>query len=257
VRNLKITVHPDGSAFITGSLPKFISGSNVGTATYELVVEALAALESTFGLDPTFTWVRRLDIAGTMTLSKPPPSYYHTLGDCPRLTRTTYRTGLMWPSRRHTLLVYDKGTEAKVASNLLRFEVQLKKDLSRQLGQTIALGDLKDPVLYSRLVNLWASRYESITKVRSQTLEPTHLPSEMRGQLARIGVESAGGMATLRSQISTWPVTAGQRCRLRKIVKELCQSGNSEHDKALIEELDRAVEKERKNALAQVAGHLV
>jgi len=81
-------------------------------------------------------------------------------------------------------------------------------------------------------------------------LEPTPSPRQLERQFATIGVADSGGEAAAVSAIDTWPFSTKQKSNLRKRVRELASQAVSPESAVLIAELDAAVERAARRALA-------
>ena len=86
-------------------------------------------------------------------------------------------------------------------------------------------------------------------KISQHTLiEPTGM-KDFRRQLEQKGIEHAGGQMPIINQLNTWKIDHQTKTRYRRLVKDLCQSGNSPADLQLIEELNEAVQQSMNDAL--------
>ena len=251
LRNLRLRQDSEGRLKVWGSLPKYLKGSNVDTFTRSEITEAVEKLAFEAGIDPDFTRVYGLDLAATMPLCREVFEYFSILGERSRFIRKTYgRTGVAYESKIRTLTFYDKGEEAGIDGNLLRFEVKLKKKLKQQLGRQVVLSDLCTNASFEQLVHRWEKEYRTVQKIKSQPMitEPKDT-KDFRSQIERIGASAAGGQETLLAQIDCWNPPADTKKYWRQLVRGSCTGGNSEEDTAMIEELDYAVEAAIEEAL--------
>ena len=248
--NMRVRLRPDGELTVCGSLPRFLLSSNVGTMRRVEVAEAVRSLAAAFDVRPEACRVYRLDLAATMAMPRPVPLYLDALGTVPRTKRRTHGAETVaYDTQARTLQFYDKGKEAGVSGNLLRFEVQYRKRLKRRLKQEVTLADLYDPAFFAGLPCRWLGEYRRVPKRRSHLLKPTTSVRELTRQLAGIGLGHVGVDAALRQVDAGGEVTRQQKCRLRSAVTGLAVEGNSQADIDLIRELDAAAEEAHRFAL--------
>ena len=249
-RNMHVRVRSDGEVSVCGSLPRFHLGSNAGTLRRQEVERAVTALSAAFGVPPEVWRVYRLDLAATMPMPRPVSFYLDVLGPVSRMQMRRFGgETVTYVNKRRTLQFYDKGKEADLPGHLLRFELQYKKGLKRQLKREVTLADLYDPAFFAGLVGRWLEACRRVPKRRRQVLEPTGGKSDLTRQLARIGLERMGGAVVVRQEIGTWEQDRRVLHRLRAKVTELEAEGNSRADADLIGELDAAVEQAKRLAL--------
>ena len=250
IKNMRVRLRPDGELTVCGSLPRFLLGSNVGTLRCAEVEEAVRSLAAAFDVRPEMCRVYRLDLAATMPMPRPVPLYLDALGTVPRTKRRTHGAETVaYDTQARTLQFYDKGKEAGVPGNLLRFEVQYRKRLKRRLKQEVTLADLPDPVFFAGLACRWLEEYRRVPKRRRHLLKPTPSVKGLKRRLEGIGLEQLGGAATLREEIGTWDLDRQQKHRLRSAVASLEAEGNSQADIDLIREMDAAVDEAYRLAL--------
>jgi len=250
-RNLHVKLKEDMSAYISVSLPNFVNGQNVDTLRFDELCKGVEEIYDSFGFDPRLARIYELDVAATVKLASCPRSYFLLLGDIPGTQMWPKENGLYWILGYRTICVYDKGREAGVDGNKLRLEVRYSRAIKKQLDWPITLYDCLDPSNFARFANLWFEAYRSINKVTPQILEPTPYPSELRKQLARIGVETENGVCQLLRQINTWGYSHHQLTSLRNEIRNLAMGGNKDLALRMLAELDSSVTLEKDRALDQ------
>ena len=249
--NMRVRLRSDGELVVQGSLSRFLLGSNVGTLRCGEVEEAVRSLAAAFDVRPEMCRVYRLDLAATMPMPRPVPLYLDALGPVPRTKRRTYgNETVAYVNGVRTLQFYDKGKEASLPSNLLRFEVQYKKRLKRQLKRAVTLADLRDPAFFAQNARRWQRECQRVPKRRRYRLTPTMSVRHLLRQLAGFGLAYFGGLAAVLCQVETWKGTRQQKCRLRSALVDLATGGDDPADVRLIQEFDAAVEEAVRRALA-------
>ena len=257
--NLRVQIRDDGFIKVKGSLPRFLRGDNGTTMRWPDAQEGAIELINTFGLDPGTTRLHRLDIAASMQVKHAPRRYIKLLQHVSRAKRRPYENGVYFHTSQRKLLFYDKRRLARASKrkgaqsnvNLLRYEMQLAgKGLASEMGQPVYLSDLLSPAFFARGVERWYHRYHTVHKEISPVLEPVRKTKELLRQLARIGLETHGGMAALMEEVEDWKILPGELYQHRKGIIKLGEEGGCRTDQALAEELDEMVERSRQEILA-------
>lgn len=266
LRNLRVKLEADGRLLVSGSLTRYGAGSNVENLTVAGVKQAVQELAAALGLDPAVARVYRCDVGSTFRVPRPPVAYLQRLVSAPRCGRAEYEgetvmflAGKAREARqaRRVLSLYDKAKQAGIKGEyLLRYEMQLRRRLKRQIKQALTLADLCDPDTFERLVRRWREEYERVHKARRHELGPTGSTRELEKQLAMVGLECMG-VQSARNQLSTWraegTVRDRQYHRLKRRVRELATGGAAEEDQEIIEELSRGVQQAASRALSTEA----
>ena len=252
LHNLRINDREDGRLTISGSIPKYLLGSNVHTLNYSDLTSAISQLSCDLGIDPTFAKVLKMDLAATLEMPRCASTYYSVFGNLSRFAKEQYKNGIIYRSKVRSFAIYDKGKEARIdQDNLLRMEVNLRR-IKYHFGQTLFLSDLENPDIFTRLVEKWYRYYQAIQKIRRTSLVKPSSMKDLRNQVAGIGIESLGGQEYLLQQINRWDLNENNHRSCTKFVKDVCGSGNSEVDDQLIKELDQAVDQQREVLLSEV-----
>lgn len=266
LRGLHVRLWADSVLRVTGSLTKYARGDNIQNLTLAGVEWVVEDLATALHLDPATARVFRLDVGCTFRMPRSPVMYLDRLVSAPRYRRAEYEdeTVLFLAGKarktgqaQRVLSFYDKARQASVEDeNLLRYEMQLRRRLKRQIGQALTLADLCDPDTFGQLVQRWREEYECVHKARRHVLQSTGSTRELEKQLAMVGLECMGAQSA-RNQLSTWraegTVRNRQYHRLKRRVRELATSGAAEEDREVIEELSRAVERAERRALSTEA----
>ena len=168
--NLYVRVTPC-TCTVTGSLPMFLSGSNVETFTRQRVLMAMTIASDMLGVDLDAADVTRLDVAATLPMEHEPREYYQYMGILRGATRSTRGSSLYYYKRGHDgLCFYDKEREAHLSDgrHLLRYEARYTGNLCRSFGVSHVTGaDLLEGDFYRAAVERWRQDYDKITKIRT------------------------------------------------------------------------------------------
>lgn len=231
-----------------GSLPQFVHGSNVETLSVEECREAIHVLQEELDLDPAECIMSRIDLAATMRMPRPVQQYLPLFGPLPRVLRDIYiGRGVQWVWQHRAVSVYDKALREKkkcrvdLPGNLLRFEVQYRSRLKRQLGGVFTLADLMEAQTVNLLASWWKVWYDKIEKLPGFEVGLiTPRVSDLDKLIGRIGIDTVG-FDRLLAWINAAGVTSLQKGRLRTRLKMRAQTSPSPVSSALISELDAAV----------------
>lgn len=181
IGNLCLRVH-NGSISGCGSFSKFIYGDNLHTID-RLETEAVVnALCDVIGCDISRARVTQLEFGTNFHLSQPVGNYLNLLGSSPRTKRIeeaindsspqtiTYRPNGKQGYFRHKL--YDKGAEAGVKGNILRYELRFTTRIARYLKIKggITLSTLYDSHFYDYMQQRYYDFYDSIKKMNDVTI---------------------------------------------------------------------------------------
>ncbi len=254
--NLYVRYHPAGVLGVNGSLPVYLKDSNVETTLRYEIREAARHLASRLGFDPHRARVYRMDLAATMEMPRPVAEYLPVLSAPPRFT-TTIHPGetVTFSTKSRSLSFYNKGRTTGVSGNLLRFEVKLKKRLKERFHRAVVLSDLYDAEFFALMVECWKDAYALVRKLRRPVLLPVSTPRQLERELARAGLQAAGGEQAVTGIVGGWDLGRSVY-PLRRCIRELAGSGASHADVDLIEELDAAIERAARRALGDAGGSI-
>ncbi len=212
--SLRATVYP-GKAVVVGSLPRFVYGTNARALDPAGVRGGLSAISSSAGLSEAAVLgaaVRRVDVAANLLLAYPPAEYARALADVPRAARLQASPGsVVFRNTVREVAFYDKGAELAAKGravpeewagrHVLRYELRLKRQLSREFGRTVRAADLAEPAFHNGLVERWRDRYATVRTRRPLRLLRATGTRELRDALALRGVEAEGGPHAVRAAI--------------------------------------------------------
>lgn len=246
LRNLTVRVWP-GRVWLTGSLAKFHLGNNIQTLSRSDTARAIDGLSDALGESIARARVFRLDIGQTFEMTQAPAVYWREFLTPARTRRQDYRLeSLTFCNKRRAVVFYDKQAETKRAraksseragatestallsrSNLLRFEVQFKRGISRVFGWSeIRAETLSDPAFFSRAVREWEAVYFRLSRSRLVEVPDggCDVKSVMDG-LAIIGIQTLGGLQRTLDWVETTRrsgrIDKGQAYRLRHKLEAL------------------------------------
>ncbi|MEM8556228.1 MAG: hypothetical protein AAGG50_00125 [Bacteroidota bacterium] len=205
---------------------------------------AAADLATILDFNPADGLVYRLDLAATLELPRPVAEYLPLFGPISRVDRIIHeKRGVVYPWSYRTVSVYDKGHEAKVPGHLLRFEVQYKQQVKRQLKLTSALtlADLAAASTMAMLAQRWQAWYDRIPKLRIPALTLSPSVKDLDVQLAQIGLAKVG-LDHLLGLVDASALTPSTKTRMRTRLKERATGGGSSVSASRIDELDTAIE---------------
>jgi hypothetical protein len=266
LRNLKVRVW-SGRVWLTGSLPKFYFGNNVETLTRKETERAITKLSDALGESLAGANVFRLDIGRTFEVSRPPSDYWRDIVTPARMKRHEYGLeSLTLCNRQRAVVFYDKQAETRRAgarpneraeakratgflsqSNLLRFEVQLKRKLGQALGwQDIRAGTLSNAAFYERAVGEWEALYFRLERGRLVRLpQGENDVKSVMNRFAALGVQEFGGLQRAIDWVETerqaGRIDKGQAFRLRQKLKDLSRLETVTVESDAARELDAKV----------------
>ena len=183
IGNMLVTAKEHGLT-ITGSLPKFLNGHNIGTSDYKGVLMSLEKLSDELHIRPddlSKARVNRMDLAATIKTNHLETDYFNHLGYKPRYYRYEEGSTVYYNSaaknranKRTQDVFYSKSEEVKKEnnpslkdynkSNLLRCETRILRPFKYFRG-TITVNQLTDKEFHKQCVNKWNQEYNSINKI--------------------------------------------------------------------------------------------
>jgi hypothetical protein len=264
LRNLIVRVRP-GSVWLTGSLAKFHLGNNVETMSRTETTRAIERLSDVLGESVAQARVFRLDIGQTFEVSQTPAVYWREFVTPARMRRQDYGVeSLTFCNKQRAVIFYDKQAESRrrggkpsemagakestahlSRSNLLRFEVQFKRRISRVFAwPDIKAATLSDPAFCETAVMEWKAVYFRLERSRLVQLpEGCCDVKSVMDRLAILGVQSFGGLQHTLDWIETergsGRIDKGQAYRLRQKLKGLSRRQTATPESGL--ELDAKV----------------
>lgn len=185
IGGLQVSIYPY-NIYISGSLAKYYYGNNVARLDRCNTAYAIEKLCDQLHSDITTAKVTTIEFGAVFTLSRPVKEYYARFGYVPNMLRWLdipgetiyYRTRGKDPAKQ--LAFYDKSKECSIAgvdipdvlSNLLRYEMRLKRLPQILQEKDITAGKLADNRLYSKIMEKYKENYFAIHKDRTRIIAP-------------------------------------------------------------------------------------
>lgn len=176
-----------GYVYITGSLAKFMHGSNVYTLDRHTTGQAIEMLGDGLHVDLGNASVTELEFGQNFIVSRHVGEYLQRLGDMPRMNRSEFGKSSLYymgkgKKKPLVLTFYDKKADALAKGmalpagydgvNLLRYEMRLKGRLPYRLGvPAVAASTLSERPFYDMMVRRYVDMYFSIKKVNKLIIE--------------------------------------------------------------------------------------
>ena len=237
-----VKLEEDGSIFLRGSLASMLYGNNLQTLTYSDLKASINHLVEQFGIDPSESLVRRLDMAATMEMPRAIPYYINILGVTPRFKPIIVPgESIKYTQTNKAILIYDKGKKEKETGNYLRAEVQYQRQLNKLGFSNLKLSDLINPKVYEVLVYQWLNEVLKIERKRRHIIEPVTGKTALLEQYARIQLPELGGAENQIAIIDSWDIPKQEKGKHRKLLRSLERTGNSKKDQTVSNELDEAL----------------
>jgi hypothetical protein len=240
---------------ISGSLPRYLCGSNAFTMTRAGTKEAIERMSNALSLPLGEARAYRLDMAGNIVLRHPVGEYLATLGPWKQANRKDFSNGnISYQGGRCTLNFYDKILDLNRKSvpipdhwenrNVLRVELQMKKAVKDQIGRSVFGRDLWNEDVYHKAIQKWKDSYLSVEKLKLMEEMPMGSVKSARAYFEYLGIQTLGYDNTLqrvRMAKSLGQITIGQAKEIRRALRKIMAFPKGEA-KGLIEELNREVE---------------
>ena len=162
-----------------GSIAKFLLGNNVVPFSLAMISEAIDLLSDMLHYDMRKAKISRLDVGYNFRMEHPVPMYLAMCKGLSRFTRISYgNSTLYYKQVEKELILYDKIQEMKDKkmngliplkyrqAYLLRYELQLHKNLERLLKQVVTGATLCDEAFQRKLLDMWYNLYCQIRKAQ-------------------------------------------------------------------------------------------
>lgn len=253
-----------GYVYITGSLAKFMHGSNVYTLDRHTTGQAIEMLGDGLHVDLGNASVTELEFGQNFIVSRHVGEYLQRLGDMPRMTRGEFGKSSLYymgkgKKKPLVLTFYDKKADALAKGmalpagydgvNLLRYEMRLKGRLPYRLGvPAVTASTLSERPFYDMMVRRYVDMYFSIKKVNKLIIEDM-TKIKTAGDAFTMLVASLvrdGGKAyvdTFVERLKAEKVFDNRMeyTRLRKKIREVTEMSGGIAKEELVKELDDAV----------------
>lgn len=166
---------------VEGSLAKFHFGNNIETLNIHTTKEAIDNISDLLGIDMHQSKVISFEFGTNFQIKHDVSVYLQLLGEFPRLKRSDISNESLYYMGRgkgkrkpKTICFYNKTAEiktrhnnAKVANNLLRYEIRFNGGLRNRFGVEVLASTLYEVEFYTKLVQLYHDYYFSINKIKS------------------------------------------------------------------------------------------
>jgi len=267
--NFKITLKFDNNdrpikLYFNGSLPKFYNGNNLIHFNIKDVGFAIQMLSDNLNVDMKYAILTRVDFGVNFDVEYSVHQYISCLLAYPRLQTMRFNNSVTFftKSDYKSLIFYDKLAEIKnknkktyhsfseenLNRNVLRYEIQLKKNLKRRLQlDKVFLKDLCSDTVQNKLVNHWVKSYSRVVKL-SLDIDPIHLLHSHNGLYKYLAFHGADklGYERLSNTISELQFdvknTAVKRSKMKATLNELLRDVRENAlDKNLMGELDNKI----------------
>lgn len=167
----------DKRASLTGSVTKYLTGSNFNTMRQRDLSETVCRLSDDVGLEANKIWVSSLEIGDTFVMEDNPMKYIQQLINTaylPRFHKETIQGSLYFKqkAKQRELVFYDKVAEMMHRKepiptglyNLLRYELRLQYSAVKRFLPTRTLADLNDRQVFETLKKEWRNYFETMYK---------------------------------------------------------------------------------------------
>lgn len=253
-----------GYVYITGSLAKFMHGSNVYTLDRHTTGQAIEMLGDGLHVDLGNASVTELEFGQNFIVSRHVGEYLQRLGDMPRMTRGEFGKSSLYymgkgKKKPLVLTFYDKKADALAKGmalpagydgvNLLRYEMRLKGRLPYRLGvPAVTASTLSERPFYDMMVRRYVDMYFSIKKVNKLIIEDMTKIKTAGDAFAMLvaSLVRDGGKAyvdTFVERLKAEKVFDNRMeyTRLRKKIREVTEMSGGIAKEELVKELDDAV----------------
>lgn len=258
LHNYKVNISETGMS-LKGSLAKYYLGDNLHTLTRSDSQRAIEKLSDEVRLPVNRAKVTRIDIAQNFLMRHEPKLYYSFLGASQYYKRIEQPDSLYYNNGMRTKLFYDKRAEAKAkglnlpdvltGQNCLRYEMRFSKRLPKQFNRSeVTAGILTDELFYMMAVKKWHQEYNSIQKLREINLNFDNMktPKDFFRQLQLFAVHKIGQDKLLQTidqmRLQGTFDKPEYYSRLRKELKQLCNTPEQTTSSELITELDKKID---------------
>lgn len=240
VKNLWLTSNEEYS-ILTGSLPKFLNGSNIEPLRFHEMTTTIQELENQLQCDISNAQILGLEWSSTIETEYPPKTYYSILGETWPFERVPFKNSLYYNSPSRKLLFYDKGKESRTGGNWLRNELRMPK--ARKL--CLSLSSLTCPETFNKLTKSWIDLYFSINKIKKPMPNKVKTPSDLNRFFQSLGIEVLGGKDQVLEMINNLhrqgKINHYNKSRMRKNLTEFLENIGTPTD--LEEELNQKFQK--------------
>lgn len=249
--------------YLKGSLAKYFLNDNFSTLTRSDCVRAIEKMADELTLPIGQATVTRLDFAQNFLMRYEPEAYYPYLGDCQYYKRLSQPKSVYWKNGTRTKQIYNKVAEAKAkridlpevwkGQKVLRYELRYTSRLPKHLKQPeIKALTLTVEKFYISVVDQWINEYEGIQKLKEINLNLNDMksPKDFIKQLALMKINEIGQQKTMEMVEELRAKAVFDKpeyySRLKRDIREICQTPNLTTSSDLITELDKKVRSVKK-----------
>ena len=258
INNLFIKVSQDNLE-IRNSVKKYINDNpNYDLSRLDLL-KVIERLSNSLGVDVSESKITKLESGITIETEKSPPNYIQKFGIGKNMILTAYGvnakaysiTNKQAPHRRaKSFIVYNKGLESKVDSNLLRIELKIPNRVKSSLAleSPMTLNKVIQKEGFELLFNKLIGAYNMITKHSESNYNYTK-PTEFKDYVFNSTINSIQGFEKYyednRIRYLNNDISKYAYYEINKQLKEIYQSNQ---DNSLINEVEKKLN-ERYNYL--------
>ena len=263
LKNYRVILSGQGVS-LKGSLAKYFLPDNMHTLTRSDSARALEMLSDTLHLPVMLADVKRIDLAQNFLMKHEPEAYYPFLGDCQYYQRITQPKSLYYSNGLRQLVFYNKIAEARAkreilpdvwsGGNILRYESRYTKRLTKQLNRAEIKGHtLIDEKFYISLLDRWQSEYEAINKNKLINFNISEMssPKDFWKQINLMAINMIGQDRIMQEIENLRHQKAFEKpeyySRLKKEIRELCNTPELTTSSPLIDELDKKIKAAKQN----------
>jgi hypothetical protein len=259
LRNMRVQVIKTGlvwSAYLTGSLAKYYTGSNAAALTRQQTADAIDSLSEQLHHDVGNAWVRgRLDVGANIIVDHSPERYSNLMLSAPRMKRFLLDDSAYFKNGQRVIATYNKITELKKENitipvpyqgrYVLRHELRDNNKLSHKIfGGKLTARQLTSEKVFRTLVDNWQAGYYSIEKMTEGIVADYDGPKAHDDYLIRFALKTLGPDHVIREVNSAFrenKITKQHRDRIvRSAKKRLSHKGDCSTGD-LIHELDNKI----------------
>jgi hypothetical protein len=258
LQNYKVSISQSGIS-LKGSLAKYYLGDNIQTLTRADSQKAIEKMQDETSLPIDRAKVTRFDIAANLLMRLEPKAYYPYLGDSQYYKRSLLPDSVYYSNSQRVKLFYNKAAEAKkqgqrlpevtTGYNILRYELRFTGRITKQFSRPeITVSTLVNEQFYIEAVSRWLQEYRSIHKQKEISINFSGMksPKDFFKQLELFAVHTLGqdrlmqAIDEMRSQ-GTFEKPE-YYSRLKRDLRELCNSPKLTTSSDLVNELDKKVD---------------
>lgn len=232
-----LKVRDDYFYSINFSLAKYMRGENVTNNTISENIDGVNCFCNEYGIEPAGAKLGRVDIG--LNVIEPPAPTIQLLNQLGKLKgfvlKEDYKRkgSLYYEQKKRKLIFYDKGAEAGIDADILRYEYRAMK-----IKGTLA--DLTEKATYQRLLKLWITQYNNIQKLNTMDFATIKKPTDAeRALLATLLSEKVKkkGLNYIDNFVACCTFkTPSQKTNFGKLLHKLASEGGG--TSASIEELN-------------------